>query len=149
MKLSSLFALCWLWPLLSIQAAIIDFDLIGTTAVRAENVSTTTTVVTIDMVEVRAVRRGHLLALVPIDLDVRVKAWANGEVEIELPWYASLTIMDRETLFTKLRAVVSNVRHKEALSSVKAEGQAILPSFTSEEVDEISLEMKKVLKDRD
>jgi hypothetical protein len=88
-------------------------------------------------VEASFKQRGHLLALVPVNLSVKVKAFANGDLELDYPWYTFMTISHREEIETKLKIAINNVRNRSALGTVRAEGETVNPQFTEKEAAEI------------
>lgn len=89
--------------------------------------------------------KGHLLALVPVSFLVSVKVYANGEIELDYPWYASVTVSRRQELETELKVAIDSVRLSSALGSVKGEGESAQPEFSAEEAALIQMEMKRVL----
>jgi hypothetical protein len=99
-----------------------------------------------DKVEVSYKQRGRLLALVPISFTAKAIAKADGDVELDYPWYAFLTVDDHEKLRTELKVVVDNTLKARAVGSVRAEGEVMSPRFTASESAEVASEMHAVLR---
>lgn len=125
------------------QAAIIDLDMLGSTTRAAAE--TRQEERQIEAVVVESAERGHLLALVPLEIPLKVKALATGDVTLTLPWYANFSVMSRSELLTELKAAVSNALHLETLSTVRAEGPAVLPTFSTEEASAVEEAIRAVL----
>ncbi len=100
-----------------------------------------------NIVEVEHVETGKFLALVPIDFTIYAKAYSDGSVEIEYPWYSFLTVTNKEMLETKMRIAVNNALRARMVGSVRAEGEPTSQIFTSAEVEEIAQVMGEVLKE--
>jgi hypothetical protein len=99
----------------------------------------------VEAVEVSSKQRGHLLALVPVNLRIIVVAWADGRLEIDYPWYSFMTLSHREELETKLKVAVNNSRDRSFLGSVKAEGVSSEPKFTTAQAEAVKEGIEKVL----
>ncbi len=124
-----------------VQAAFIDLDMLIAASAGAQESEEGR----IEMVEVSSSEKGHFLALVPVAMPLRVEAFANGEVELHLPWYANFSVFPRAELETRLKAAVLNARHRNTISTVRAEGEPILPTFTQEEAAAVEKAIKAVL----
>lgn len=125
------------------QAAIIDLDALIAAEPQAEVAEAAEPQVS--LVEVRDSEKGQFLALVPINVPVRVRAFPNGEVEVITPWYANFAVMNKGELITRLKAAVSNAWHRKTLSTIKAEGEASTPTFTPEEATAVEKAIKDEL----
>jgi hypothetical protein len=99
----------------------------------------------IEVVEGSYRLKGHLLALVPVSFMVDAKAHANGEVELDYPWFAYITVSRRQELETELRVAIDNARHARLRGSVRAEGEPVNPQFSAEEAEAVKKEMKRIL----
>lgn len=97
-------------------------------------------------VEVKYKETGKFLALVPITFTVKAVANANGEVELNYPWYAFLTVDNEERLETELKVAVDNALRARTVGSVRAEGEVESPFFTASESAEVAGEMHAILK---
>ena len=100
---------------------------------------------TSNRVEVSYKQKGRFLALVPITFNVKAVAHADGTVEVKYPWYAILTVDNKDEVETELKVRVDNALHAKLVGSVKAEGEALNPVFTANESAEVAAQMQAVL----
>lgn len=110
----------------------------ATTSVEAEGES-------VEKVEASYKQKGHLLALVPVSYTVKVKAHANGQIELDYPWYSFMTLSRRAEKETKLKIAIDGARRTKLLGSVQASGEAEKPEFSSDEAEAIAEEIERVL----
>ncbi|MBX4181643.1 hypothetical protein KW807_02150 [Candidatus Parcubacteria bacterium] len=128
----------------SLKAASIDLTL--GTEYGLDNSIQTVESREVDVVEVRSKDHGHLLALVPVDLNVTVRAHADGTVEVIYPWYSVLTVDNKEDLETQVKIAVDNALRAEEVGRVRAEGEVINPTFSTQSAAHVRAEIEKVLK---
>ncbi len=99
-----------------------------------------------DKVEVKYKEKGRLLALLPVTFTVSARTHANGEVEIDYPWYSFLTVDNHDKVETEMKVAVDNALRARLVGSVKAEGESKNPVFTASESAMLAAEMQRVLK---
>ncbi len=119
--------------------ALIDLNVGGEVSAVAEEPET------VKVVEVRYEDEGKFLALLPMSLTVVARAYPDGKVEVEYPWYSFLTIDNREKIETELQIVVDTTMRWRMVGSVQAQGKEANPSFSAEEAREMRIEMNTVL----
>ena len=96
-------------------------------------------------VEMLHKQHGHILAFVPVTFDVRVVVHADGEVEINYPWYSVITIDNKTAVETELKIAIDTVRSEATVGFVKAEGKPLEPKFSARESAEIVSAIHSVL----
>lgn len=99
-----------------------------------------------DMVEVRYREEGKFLALIPLDFTASAKAYADGRVEIDYPWYSFLTVKGSQEAETRAKVAVDNAIRARAVGSVRAEGETENPRFTAAESATVAAELHSVLR---
>lgn len=99
-----------------------------------------------DTVEVKYKERGHFLALFPVSMNVTAKAHADGSVDLDYPWYAFMTVDNKDKVETSLKVAVDNALRARMVGSVQAEGKAEHPRFTASESAMLASEIQAVLK---
>lgn len=120
--------------------AVIDLNVAAAAIDESSSASTTV------MVEHKA--RGTLFALVPVTFTATARAYPNGDVELDYPWYANLSVTNHDKLRAELKVAVDAALHAERVGTVMAEGNSVpKTSFTPKEVRTISIAMDKVLGD--
>lgn len=101
----------------------------------------------VDKVVVEHRQKGILLGLVPISFNVKVVAYAKGNVEVEYPWFSVITIDKRDEVKTKTRVAVDNALKASALGSVRAQGEPSNPRFSAAQTEIVRKEIIRVLDD--
>ena len=121
----------------SALAALIDLN-VGAAAEAAPQAG--------NVVEVTYQEEGKFLALVPVQMKVLVRAYADGRVEVDYPWYSFLTVNKRHQIEGEMKVALGNTLRSGLVGSVQAEGQVENPSFTAEQSADVTEAMKDVLK---
>ena len=103
-------------------------------------ISTTT-----DVVEVQYEEQGKFLALLPINLTISAKAYANGKVEVNYPWYSFLTVTKKDKIESEMRVAVDNAMRLSMVGSVQASGEPVNKTFSASEAEGVVRAMKHVL----
>jgi len=98
-----------------------------------------------DTVEVKYIQDGKLLAIVSVKFTVTARAFANGKVEIDYPWYSFLTVDNSSKVKTDLAIAVETVLNERMVGKVRAEGEVAMPYFTANESAMIASEMERLL----
>lgn len=131
-------------PYRGFASAVINLDL-GSVAASAVVTGEESQLPGPEKVEVAGQQKGQLLALVPLELPVKVTAYADGRVRVSYPWYAFMTLTGKAELETRLKSAVNNARQRLLVGSVRAEGEPDQPRFTPAEVEAVSESVRGVL----
>jgi hypothetical protein len=99
----------------------------------------------LEVIEMRFVDTGKLLALMPVKFDVTVRVKPGGAVALEYPWYARLSVDRRELLTNELKVAVDNALRALTVGSVRAEGGRAPRSFSSQEAQAVRQAVDGVL----
>jgi hypothetical protein len=99
----------------------------------------------IEAVELTSKQRGHLLALVPVNFQIKIRAEADGELSVSYPWYSFMTLTSREELETRLKVAIMNAKRSASVGSVKAAGAPEEPKFTPAEAKAVREAILEVL----
>jgi hypothetical protein len=102
-----------------------------------------TGVQTDDMVEVEYLQPGKLLKIIPVEVPVVVRVYADGRLEVKYPWYSFVVSTERKRVEEKL-----GVRVNQVLSERFGEGDTDEElAFTQEESEDIAAEIRSVLEE--
>ncbi len=99
-----------------------------------------------DRVEVKYKESGRFLALLPVTFTVSARAHANGEVEVDYPWYSFLTIDNHDKVETEMKVAIDSAMRSRLVGSVQAAGTSANPTFNASESAMLAAEMHRVLK---
>ncbi len=97
-------------------------------------------------VEVKYKESGRFLALLPVTFTVSARAHANGEVEVDYPWYSFLTIDNHDKVETEMKVAIDSAMRSRLVGSVQAAGTSANPTFNASESAMLAAEMHRVLK---
>lgn len=109
--------------------ALIDLTLLDP-AQASEQIFAESTTSSEDLV-LNFVERGHLLALVPLSLKLRVTVSPDGSVKVEYPWYSKFTLDHEEEMKTNIKVAVDNTLHNATVGSVVGAGKSTQPEFSN------------------
>ena len=115
-------------------------------ATMKEDASVETLTFTKEMVELRYRQKGKFLALVSVNFPVRVRAHADGTVEVDYPWYSFITVDNEERIATEIKIAVDTALKSRTVGRVVAEGKKENPAFTAAESVDIAEEIQRVLR---
>lgn len=99
-----------------------------------------------DKVEVSYKEEGKFLALVPVTMKAKAVAKADGSFDLDYPWYAFLTLDNKDQIETNLKIAIDNTLKARTVGRVQAEGEAESPVFTASESAAVAAEMHAILR---
>lgn len=114
----------------------------------AGDVSASVNEVGVNEVVIHYREHGKLFALVPVMLPVTVRASADGEVDVNYPWYSALTVDLENELETELKIAADKTIRRSKLGWVKAEGESSGQIFSPSEARDLESALRQVLKAR-
>jgi hypothetical protein len=96
-----------------------------------------------DVVEVEYLQPGKLLKVIPVEVPVIVRIYADGRLEVKYPWYSFVVSTERKRVEEKLGVRVNQVL-SERFDERDRDAEF---AFTEEESENIATEIRLVLEE--